>query len=166
MNKKGLLIVLVLRFYAASFAQQELKLTDIAKPGDMGIAEQKAIVLAENMFGPCKVVFSGNAPGSALPVLSKEEQGKWGAKGSFDKLEIVFSGKIYSPNLGEPFLFENKTPEELGLLEIPIFPIILEQPYPLFMDLTIKAKSKPIGSALLDDAGIYRAILNVTLVKM
>jgi hypothetical protein len=166
MKRRGSLIALVLGLCVSGFAQQEIRLTDIAKPGGMGIAEQKGIVLAENMFGPCKVVFSGNAPGSALPVLSKEEQGKSGGKGSFDKLAMTFSGKIYSPNMGEPIMFENKTPEELTLLEIPVFPVILEQPYPLFLDLTVKAMSKPIGPSLMDDAGVYRAVLNVTLVRM
>jgi hypothetical protein len=165
MKKRGILIALVLGFCVLGFAQQEIKLTDIAKPGAMGIAEQKGIVLAENTFGPCTVVFSGNAPGSALPVLSKEEQGKWGGKGSFDKLTVLFSGKIYSPNMAEPIVFENKTPEELTLLEIPVFPVILEQPYPLFMDLTVKALSKPVGPSLMDDAGSYRAVLNVTLIR-
>ena len=63
-------------------------------------------------------------------------------------------------------MFENKTPEELVLIEIPIFPTILEQPFTLFMDLSIKASSKTIGTVLSDDAGEYRAILNVNLIKL
>lgn len=153
----------ILIFCVTGFSQQEIKLSDINKPGENGVVEQLGIVLAENLFGPHKVVFSGNAPGGAIPTLSKEEQGK---SGSFDKLEVLFSGKIYSPNMAEAILFENKTPEELVLMEISIFPTILEQPFTLFMDLSIKASSKPIGTVLSDDAGIYRAVLNVGLVKI
>jgi hypothetical protein len=43
--------------------------------------------------------------------------------------------------------------------------MILEQPYTLFMDLSIKASSKPIRTSLSDDAGTYQAILNVILFK-
>jgi len=89
-----------------------------------------------------------------------------GGKSSFDKLAVLFSGRVYSPNMAEPILFENKTPEELVLLEIPVFPTILEQPYTLFMDLSIKASSKPIGTVLSDDAGMYQAVLNVSLIKI
>ena len=68
--------------------------------------------------------------------------------------------------MAEPIIFENKTADELVLIEFPIFPIYPEQPYALFMDLTIKASSKPINMTLSDDAGIYQAVLNVTLFKI
>lgn len=163
MKRKIFLMFLVFLFPLAAFSQEEIKLSDINKPGNTGIAEKQGIVLAENLLGPYKVVFSGNAPGSAIPVLSKEETGD---SGSFDKLAVLFSGRVYSPNMAEPILFGNKTPEELVLLEIPIFPTILEQPYTLFMDLSIKASSKPIDTALSDDNGIYQAVLNVSLIKI
>jgi hypothetical protein len=166
MRKQIILVSLVLIFCVMGFSQQEIKLSDINKPGEGGISEQRGIVLAENLFGPHKVVFSGNAPGNAVPVLSKEKQGKSGGKGVFDKLTVLFSGRIYSSNMTEPVSFENKTPEELVLLELPIFPTILEQPFMLFMDLSIKANSKEIGTTLSDDAGIYRAVLNVGLIKL
>jgi hypothetical protein len=166
MRKISYLTCWVFIFCVAGFSQQEIKLSDINKPGENGIAEKQGILLGENLFGPHKLVFSGNSPGTVLPVLSKEEQGKMGGKGTFDKLAVLFSGKIYSPNMTEPIMFENKMPEELVLLEIPIFPTILEQPYTLFMDLTIKASSKPIGMALVDDAGVYRAFLNVSLIRI
>lgn len=156
----------ILIFCAMGFSQQEIKLSDINKPGENGFVEQRGIVLAENILGPHKVVFSGNAPGGAIPTLSKEEQGRSGGKGVFDKLEVLFSGKIYSSNMAEPILFENKTPEELVLMEIPIFPTILEQPFMLFMDLSIKASSKPLGAVLSDDAGAYTGTLNVSLIKL
>jgi len=148
----------------SGFSQQEIILPDINTPGGNVIAERKGIILAENIFGPRKVIFSGLAPGSAVPVLSKEEQGRSNGKRAFDKLEMSFSGKIYSPNMLEPVIFENKKPEELVRLEFLIFPNILEQTYTLFMDLSIKANSSPIGTGLLDDAGIYRAVLNVSLI--
>lgn len=164
MKQKILLICLVLFFYITGFPQQEIRLSDITKPGDNVFLEQKGVVLAELLVGPRKAAFSGNAPGSTVPVLSKEEQGKSGGKASFDKLAVLFSGKIYSPNMAEPIIFENKTPEELVLLELSILPNSLE-PYTLFMDLSIRASSKPIGMTLSDDAGVYRAVLNIVLVN-
>jgi hypothetical protein len=166
MNKYIFLVYWVLLFSIAGFSQQEIKLSDINKPGENGIAEKQGIMLAEYLFGPHKVVFSGYAPGSAVPVLSKEEQGKSGGQGSFDKLAVLFSGKLYSQNMAEPIIFENKTPEELVLLEIQILPIILEQPYTLFMDLSIRASSNSIGKILSDDAGSYQAVLNVILINI
>lgn len=166
MKKQIFLVYLVLVFCIAGFSQQEIKLSNINKPGENGIVEKQGIVLAENLFGPHKVVFSGNAPGSAIPVLSKEEQGKSGGKGVFDKLAVLFSGRVYSPNMAEPILFENKTPEELVFLEIPIFPTILEQPYTVYLDLKIQATSKAVSEELSDDNGIYQAVLNVSLIKI
>ncbi|MGB8953393.1 MAG: hypothetical protein WCC06_12100 [Candidatus Aminicenantales bacterium] len=165
MKRKFFLICWVLVFCIAGFSQQEIKLSDINKPGENGIVEQQGIVLAENLLGPHKVVFSGNSPGSVIPVLSKEEQGTSGVK-NFDKLAVLFSGKIYSPNMAEPILFENKTPEELVLLEIPVFPTILEQPYAVYLDLEIQARSKAVSEKLSDDNGIYQAVLNVSLIKI
>ena len=162
MKWKIFLMFLVFLFPSVAFSQQEIKLSDINKPGETGIGEKLGIMLAENLIGPYEVMFSGNSPGNAVPVLSKQETGK----SSFDKLAVLFSGKIYSPNMAEPIMFENKTPEEIVLLKIPVYPTILEQPYMLFMDLSIKASSKSISAELSDDAGIYQAVLNVSLVKI
>jgi hypothetical protein len=159
-------IVLCAFFSGAAFAQEEIKLSNIQKPGDASVAAKPGIVLAENYLGPCKVTFSGNSPGHAVPALAREEAGPGGGKGTFDKLVVLFSGRVYSPNMAEPVIFENKTPEELALLEIPVFPTIPEQPYTLLLDLTIRAASKPIPSTLSDDAGVYAAFLNVILVKI
>jgi len=160
-------VFLLLVFPFSLFAQEQINLGDINKPGDEVISEKTGIVLAENLFGLYKVVFSGNAPGIALPVLSKEEIEDSGSSiGSFDSLVTLYSGKIYSPNMLEPFVFEDKTAEELVLMEIPIFPAILEQPFNLYMDLKVHIASKPINDKLSDDAGNYSAVLNVTLVRL
>ena len=164
MKKHLFLVPGILALVLTGFPQQEIKLSGIQKPGGSGFSDIRGIVLAENLLGPRKLVFSGNAPGSALPVISKEELGPSGGKGSFDKLAVQFSGKIYSPNMAEPVIFENKTPEELVRLEFPILPIALDQPYMLFIDLSINVISKPIGMTLSDDAGTYRAVLNVILI--
>jgi hypothetical protein len=81
MKWKIFLILLVFLFPSVVFSQQEIKLSDIEKPGETGIGEKQGIVLAENLLGSYRVVFSGNAPGDIVPVLSKEETGK----NSFDK---------------------------------------------------------------------------------
>lgn len=157
---------LAMAFSQAAFSQEEIKLSDIRRPGNTGLGEKPGLVLAENLIGPYKVVFSGNSPGNPVPVLSREETGIFGGKSSFDKLAVLFSGKVYSPLMAEPILFIDKTPEELVRLEIMVFPSILEQPYALFLDLKVQAASKTAGNALSDDAGHYAAFLNVGLIKL
>ncbi|MFA5095474.1 MAG: hypothetical protein WC447_02335 [Candidatus Paceibacterota bacterium] len=165
-NKSFAFILCFFIFSFSLLSQEQIKLANINKPGDVVISEKIGIVLAENLFGPHKVVFSGNSPGSPVPVLSREEKSNSGGKNSFDKLVILFSGKIYSPNMAEPILFENKTAEQIVLLEIPVFPTILEQPFNLYLDLKIQTVSKPINNKLSDDAGEYLAVLNLTLTKL
>jgi len=167
MKKKRLAFMFCFLIFPLSlFSQEQINLTRINKPGDVVIAEKVGIVLAKNLLGLYKVVFSGNSPGSPVPVLSREETSNSSGKNSFDKLAVLFSGRIYSPNMAEPILFENKTAEGLVLLEVPIFPTILEQPFDLYLDLKIRAASKPISDKLSDDAGEYSAVLNITLAKL
>lgn len=161
----GIFLILLLPIISQA---QDIRLSDIPKPGEIGNAFRIGIVLGENLLGPYKVVFSGNAPGDVIPTLSREETGLSGAGiGSFDKLATLYSGKIYSPtNMSEPFIFENKTPEQLIQMEIPIFPTILEQPYTLYLDITVQASTKPIIDKFSDDAGEYVATLTISLIKL
>ena len=162
MKWKIFLILLVFLFPSVVFSQQEIKLSDIEKPGETGIGEKQGIVLAENLLGSYRVVFSGNAPGDIVPVLSKEETGK----NSFDKLLVLFSGKIYSPEISEPFIFENKSPEELVQMEATMIPNVLEQSYTLYLDLIVVASSHLKNAEVSDDVGEYKATISVTVSKL
>jgi len=113
------------------------------------------------------LLFSGTAPGSSVPVLSREEtNSSGGGIGSFDRLLTLFSGRIYSPGISEPFIFENKTPEELVQMEVTMFPDFLELPYTLFLDLTVQVSSHPKSADVSDDAGEYGAVITVTLTQL
>jgi len=161
-----ILCAFILVFSVLGFGD-EIKLTDITMPGGSGNATRIGLVLGKNLIGPHKLLFSGTAPGSSVPVLSREETNSSGnGIGSFDRLITLFSGKIYSPGISEPFVFENKTPEELVQMEVTVFPDILEQPYTLYLDLTIQASSHPKNADVSDDAGEYRAEITVTLIKI
>lgn len=158
----GLLILL----FPFLLFSDEIKLTNITVPGGSGNAIRIGMVLGENLIGPYRVVFSGKAPGSSVPVLSREEtNSSRSGCGSYDKLLTLFSGKLYSPGISEPFVFENKTPEELIHMEVTMSPYILEQPYTLYIDLTIQASSHPKDADVSDDAGTYAATLTVTFIK-
>ena len=163
---KSIVIVLILFLPIISQAQ-DIKLNDIPKPGEIGGAIRTGIVLGKDILGSYQVVFSGNATGIPVPVLSREEISASGSgKGSFDKLATRYSGKIYSPSMAEPFIFENKSPEELIQMEVLVFPTILEQPYTLFMDIKVQASSKFVKDNLSDDAGEYVATLTVNLTSL
>jgi hypothetical protein len=168
MKKRALVFVFCFSIFPIYlFPQEPIMLTAIKKPGDVTITERNGVVLAEKLLGVYKVVFSGNAPGNLAPILSRKKTGTSKEGGnSFDALTTRYSGRIYSPNIEGPIIFENKTAQELMLLEFPIFPKILEQPFDLFLDLKIQTASNPINDKLSDDAGTYSAILTVTLVKL
>lgn len=143
---------------------QSIILQNIKTPGETSQGSVKGAILGENIIGPRKVLFLGEQM-----VLQKEEE----RKSSFgfgvskvDKLPTLYSGKISSPGIIEPFVFENKTPEELVLLEIIVFPTILEQPYTLYIDLTVLTSTKPISAPESDDAGEYTARLSITLTEI
>lgn len=156
----GLLILL----FPFLLFSDEIKLTNITVPGGSGNAIRIGMVLGENLIGPYKVTFSGIAPGSSVPILSREEiNASGGSIGSFDELITLYSGRIYSPARGEPFVFENKTPKELVHMETTMFPDILELPYTLYIDLTIQASSHPKDADVSDDAGTYTATLTISL---
>lgn len=143
---------------------QSIILQNIKTPGETSRGAIKGAVLGENMIGPRKVLFLGEQM-----VLQKEEVGKnsFGLSASkVDKLPTFYSGKIFSPGIIEPFVFENKTPEELILLEIIFYPTILEQPYTLYIDLTVLTSTKPISAPESDDAGEYTARLSITLTEI
>lgn len=160
MKRKKLLFCLALLVPLFCFSQN-IVLQNIDAPGQTSIGEINGAILKENIMGPKKVTFSGDRM-----ILQKEEAhaSSFGIiTYTIDKLPTFYSGKIFSPGIIEAFVFENKTPEELILLEITVYPNILEQPYSLFIDLIIRTSSKPISSEQSDDAGEYTAKLKINL---
>lgn len=133
---------------------QEVLLPNIAIPGETSKQFINAVVLGENIVGPSTVFFSVNS-------LQKEKK----KKNSISNLTTLYSGSIYSPGIIEPFVFKDKTPEELNLLEAQIFPLMLEMPYTLFIDIKIVVYSKSIDSKDLDEAGHYTAKIKVHLIN-
>ena len=146
---------------------QDIILPNISLPGGVSVGAINGAVLGENLIGPRKILFSANK-------LQKEEVGKkisgFGvATTNVDQLSTLYSGKIFSPGVDNVFVFENKTSEELSLLEVTLFPKILELPYTLFIDLVIRTTSKPISANPLeksDDAGKYAAKILISLMEI
>lgn len=165
MKRIRLLFFLVLLAPIISFPQNII-LPNINVPGGISVGAVNGAILSENLIGPRKILFFGDQS-----VLQKEEAGKkslgfgFGVP-SIDMLATRYSGKIFSPGIIEPFVFENKTPEELSVMEITVFPKILEQPYTLFIDLAVQTSSKPAQDNQSDDAGIYTAKINISLIKI
>ena len=159
--------VLFFLFLLAPFIclSQELVLpkTNIAITKNASVIS--SAVLGENIIGPRKILFFGDQ----LDLQRKEEgnsSSRNNVKGVFELLPTHFSGRIHSPGIIEPFIFTDKSPAEMLLMEVTVFPIHLEEPYTLFIDLEVKTspKSKPDNQSF--DAGIYNAIINVNLTEI
>ena len=161
--KRKLLMFLVFLVPIFCFAQ-DIILPNISMPGGFSIGAINGAMLGENLIGPRKILFSGSQ-------FQKEEVGiktsGFGVRATnIDKLQTFYSGRIFSPGIIEPFVFENKTSEELAMLEVKVFPKILEQPYTLSLDLIIRTSSKPISAEQSDDAGKYETKILITLIEI
>lgn len=165
-RKLLLLLVLIAPFFCNA---QNLVLPNISIPGGIRIGAMNGAVLGENLIGPRKILFSGNQL-----ILQREETGNkptgFGvAAPNIDKLPTLYSGRIFSEGIIEPYVFTNKTPEELVLIEVTVFPKILEQPYTLFIDLVVQTSSKPVQASQTnqsDDAGEYKAKILVSIIEI
>lgn len=117
----------------------------------------KGQLIQENLFGPKKLNFVGKFDFEKLP----------GKKSRKDieprKLNVLYSGRIFSPGIIEDILFENKSSEELKILELQIYPKILEQPYSLYWDLTISIPPAKPFSGISNDAGEYLSNFSIQL---
>lgn len=129
---------------------QGFVLPNITIPGQTSEGEIKSVVLKENILGPKRLVFFAD-------YFQKKETGFNCLDCGFDKLEVKYSGRIFSPGILEPFIFQDKSPEELRLIEYLAFPLILEQPYTLYLDLFIRVTSSPISKDKSSDAGVYNS---------
>lgn len=164
--KRKLLMFLVFLVPIFCFAQ-DIILPNINIPGGFSIGTINGAVLGENLIGPRKILFSGSQ--FQREEVGKKVSGFGVAATNIDQLSTLYSGKIFSPGVDKVFVFENKTAEELALLEVTVFPKILEQPYTLFIDLVIRTTSKPISvisSEKSDDAGKYTAKILITLIEI
>ena len=164
--KKKFLFLFVLIIPLACYSQN-ITSADINILNDSNTGLINGVMLGENLIGPRKIVFSGNQM-----TLKREDEGnkipKFGYTSSkIDRLETLYSGKIFSEGIIEPFVFENKTPEEIIAMEVLVFPKFLEHPYSLFIDLLILVPTKQ-PSLNLDHqsyyAGKYRANLVVEII--
>jgi hypothetical protein len=153
--KHGTLIIVLFSLFSVSLVAQGFQLNSIKTPGSKSMNSIKNILLGENVIGPRKVVFVGDL------VFCKTESGENSKE--VDLLDALYSGRIYYEGMEEPFVFENKTPEEIRQLEIIIFPRFLEMPYKLFLDLDVVVNSKEIGNKMSNDAGEYncRGVINL-----
>lgn len=139
---------------------QELLLLNIIIPGEEKISEQKNILIMENIQGPKKILLAAEYLKRHEEISASTSSFK---QDKIDELNTTYSGVIYSPGIIEPFVFENKKPEELNLLEALVFPNYLEQPYSLYLNLIVKVSSKKIKHELSDDSGIYNANLIISI---
>ncbi len=148
---------------------QEVVLKNINIPGDKSLGVINGAILSENLIGPRKVIFEKNPNQMVLQKIEERKSFRFGLESSdMDKLSTLYSGKIFSPGITEPFIFENKTPEELSVLEVVVFPVILEQPYTLYIDLKVQVSSKTVSVNQIDsdDAGTYNAKITIYLTEI
>lgn len=157
---KKLFLFLWLISPVLTFSQQVFHMQKVNTPGTKSEGVIKGYVLGENLIYPMKVKFVGDKEEMSF---KKKEAGRQ----SFDKTPTLYSGRIYSPGIIEPFVFENKTPEELVFMEIMVFPSILGAPYSLFIDMKVVTETKKVeNKSLSDDAGTYVSKISVKLLNL
>lgn len=142
------------------YSQNNLVLPSIAVPGSTSIGVFNGVVLGQNLMGPRRITFTGNQMN-----LERKETGETSGSstGAIDKLATLFTLRIFSPGITQPVLLENKTQEELNLIELRVFPVNMGMPYNLFLDLKVQVSTKPISASLSDDAGVYDARVNISI---
>ena len=118
--KTSLVLSFLLAISSMAFSQV------IEKPGESTVVGAGESLLSENLFGSYVLTFSG-VNGGNVPYLTREETNASGSGiGSFDKLETLYSGRLYSVDKqGEEQVFiefQDKTPEQLSVMEIEINP--------------------------------------------
>jgi hypothetical protein len=161
--KQTILLSFLILFSSFLCFSQNIQLNPINYPGQESVSVTNGIILEKNIVGPKRILFLGNQ--MCLERKEVKNGYKSGESVGVDKLTTFYSGRIFSPGIMEPFVFENKSAEELNSLEIVVFPKFLNKPYTLYLNLTIRASSKSILSKESDDAGIYHARILIDLVK-
>ena len=162
MKSLKLLLYLALLTPIVCHSQNNLILPSIAVPGATSIGVFNSLILGQGLMGPRRITFSGNQMN-----LERKETGKTisgSSTGASDKLTTLFTLRIFSPGITQPVLLENKTQEELNLIEVRVFPVNMGMPYNLFLDLKVQASTKPISASQSDDAGNYLGQFIVNLI--
>ena len=163
MNKTRFLVFLVLLTPLFCFSQ-EIVLSSMKVPGSTSVGVISGAVLGENLLGPIKIVFSSEQSDLQKRQVEKKSSKIGAGTSQPEKIPTLYSGRIFSPGIIEPFVFKDKTKEELVLLEAKVFPIRLEEPYTLYIDLTVSASSAPVKSNKSVTAGDYIANLSINLI--
>jgi len=164
---KRLKMLFFLAFLIPLFCSaQNIILPNINIPGSSSVGAISGAVLGENLIGPRQVIFLQDQMILQKNEIGKKSSGRSVAALNIDKLPTLYSGRIFSPGILEPFVFVNKTPEELALIKVVVFPLRLEIPYTLYLDLEVKTSSKPVSANQSDDAGMYNAKIIINLIKI
>jgi hypothetical protein len=164
MNKARFLVILVL-LTPLFCLSQEIVLSSIKVPGSTSVGVISGAVLDENLLGPRKIIFFSEQGDLQKRQAEKKSSGIGAETSQSEKIPTLYSGRIFSPGIIEPFVFKDKTKEELTILEVKVFPIRLEEPYTLYIDLTVQASSPPVKSNKSVDAGDYTANLSINLIQ-
>jgi hypothetical protein len=133
-------------------------------PGSTSVGVISGAVLGENLLGPRKIVFFSEQGNLQKRPVEKNLSHVSSDTSQAEKIPTLYSGRIFSPGITAPFVFKDKTQEELAILEAKVFPIKLEEPYTLYIDLTVQASSMPVKSNKSVDAGDYTANLSINLI--
>jgi|GEM_PF-2617683 hypothetical protein len=128
----------------------------------------KGGVLGKNLYGPKKVVFVDYQNDFKKNNSSTEEKNHFGVnkKKPSNTLAVVYSGRIYSPDINEDFIFENKTMSELSKMEIKVSPSVYGVPYTLYLDLETKIPTSLEANKFAIPAGEYSTQINIKLVDL
>ena len=162
MKKRMLFLVLLTPLICYS---QDIVLPNINIPGGTSVGVINGAVLGENLIGPRKIIFIWEQ-GDLQKIQIKNKSSRFTEETSpVEKIPTLYSGRIYSPGIIEPFVFKDKTQEELSIIEVKVFPIRLEEPYTLFIDLIVQASTDPVTSKKSIDAGIYTAKISINLIE-
>lgn len=115
---KNLSILLFLSISSLGFSQV------INKPGETTVVDFGETLVKENLLGSYTATFSGVNGDNVPPLIREETNASGSGIGSYDELETLYSGRIYSrtPQGEEQTFvqFQDKTPEQLSRMEVEI----------------------------------------------
>jgi len=165
MKKRMKLLLFLVLLTPLICCSQDIVLSNINIPGKTSVGVINGAVLGENLLGPKRIIFVWEQ-GDLQKIQTEKKSSKFTVETSHvEKIPTLYSGRIFSPGIIEPFVFKDKTQEELSILEVKVFPIRLEEPYTLFIDLIVQVSSEPVKSNKSIDAGDYTAKISIKLIE-